>query len=44
MAAVESAKVIGLLTVGNIGELSPLEAAGSQTSALAANARGGTVR
>jgi hypothetical protein len=42
--AVESAKVIGLLIVGNIGELAPLRADGSQTSALAANAGGGTVR
>ena len=38
---VENGKAVGLLTVGNIGELLALVAAGRQTGALAAEAGGG---
>lgn len=41
LMVVENEKAVGLLTVGNIGELLALEAAG-QTGALAAQAAGGT--
>jgi hypothetical protein len=44
LIVIENEKVVGLLTVGNIGELLALEAAGRQTGALAANAGGGTSR
>lgn len=44
LMVVENEKLVGLLTVGNIGELLALEAASRQTSALAAKAGGGASR
>jgi CBS domain-containing protein len=44
LMVVEDEKVVGLLTVGNIGELLALEAAGHQPGALAAKMREGAVR
>ena len=44
LMVLENEKVLGLLTVGNIGELLALEAPGCQTGALAAKAGGGTGR
>jgi Zn-dependent protease/CBS domain-containing protein len=41
LMVVENEKVVGLLTVGNIGELLALEAAGRKTGALAARVGGG---
>jgi Zn-dependent protease/CBS domain-containing protein len=44
LTVVENEKVVGLLTVGNIGELLALEAAGRQTGAADARAGGGASR
>ena len=44
LMVVENEKVVGLLTVGNIGELLTLQAAGRQAGALAAGPRGGAGR
>jgi Zn-dependent protease len=44
LMVVENDMLIGLLTVGNIGELLALEAAGRHTGALAVKAGGGTGR
>ncbi|MBI2571972.1 MAG: site-2 protease family protein [Candidatus Schekmanbacteria bacterium] len=44
LMVVENEKLVGLVTLANIGELLALEAAGNQPGALATQARGGTVR
>ena len=43
-SVLEDERAVGLLTVGNIGELLALEAAGCQTGTLASQAGGGTDR
>ena len=43
-SVLDNEKVLGLLTVGNIGELLALEAAGGQTGTVASQAGGGTDR